>query len=272
MDQYQNPEAYQQYQPEDGPRRMGFFTLILKTFLGLVGGVIGSLILLLIFLAAASILQPVLLPGGVEADQINPVFMVILMMMIFLCTLVSSLLTPFLLSFTERERYTRINSSIYQIFIINLVIFAFSAPLYLTTSVANLEFTAYAAGLQVILVSTAASLIMEIVNDKRYPLVAVYQTLLAILFATAGSLLLFQLLQSTTVLLFAVLPLTWMMIGFFQGAFPAVYQWYYSNWGVDFLAAETSYGVDYAADYAETQQEEEEEPAEDQDGSDFLKS
>jgi hypothetical protein len=273
--QYQVTEQVQNQpvQPEVGPRKISFFVLIIKTFFGFAGGVVGSLILLGVSMLASSILQPVLMPSATTADQINPVFMVVLMGMIFITTLVSSLVTPYLLSISERDRYPKIASAIYQIFILNLVIFAFTAPLYLTTSVTNLEFTAYAAGLQIILVSTASALIMEIVNDQKYPLLAVYTTLLAILVSTAVNLFLYQMMKSTTVLLFAALPLTWMMIGFFQGVLAMMYNWYYINWGIDFLAAETVYGVDYAAtEQAEEEAEAEEEKPVDKDGGDFLKS
>ncbi|MBD3270523.1 hypothetical protein GF376_03270 [Candidatus Peregrinibacteria bacterium] len=272
----QSPEnnSNQQYDSaQAGPRRISFFTLVAKTFLGFLGGTAGAFVLLAVFLLASAILQPVLMPGAVESDQINPIFMVVMMGMIFSATLISSLLSPFLIQLTERERYPKISSSIYQIFIINIVIFAFTAPIYLTTNVTNLEITAYAAGLQIVLVSTASSLIMEIVNDQKYPLLGVYSAITAILVATAICLFLFQLMQSTTILLFAVLPIIWMTIGFFQAALPMFYYWYYSNWGIDFLAAGTTYGSDYAeTQNYQNQEAEEQQYDEDQDGADFLKS
>lgn len=256
-----------------GPRQVSLFTLFAKTFLGISGGIFGSLVLLIVFLSASSVLQPVLSPADTTSESINPIFIVILMAMIFATTLITSMLTPWLLSYTERLRYPRIVTAIYQIFIINLIIFAFTAPIYLTTSTASVEFTAYAAGLQIILVSTASALIMEILNDDRYPLMAVYTTIIGILIATATNLFIYQLFQSPTVLLFTALPITWGSIGFFQASLAMVYYWYYINWGNDFLATTTSYGVEYAGVQEEVAEAEaEDQLPEDKTGGDFLKS
>lgn len=256
-----------------GPRQVSLFTLFAKTFLGLCGGIFGSLILLLIFLASSSILQPVLSPADATTDQVNPIFIVILMAMIFATSLISSMLAPWLLSYTERLRYPRMVTATYQVFIVNLIIFAFTAPIYLSTSTNSLEFTAYAAGLQIIMVCLSSALIMEILNDQKYPLLGVYTSVIGVLIATAINLFLFQMLKSATVLLFAALPITWATIGFFQAAIAMIYYWYYLNWGNDFLASSTSYGTEYAG----VEEEEEEEEAErqlpeDKEGGDFFKS
>ncbi|MCC7432086.1 hypothetical protein IT412_01025 [Candidatus Peregrinibacteria bacterium] len=292
QDNYQNQNQYQPVYPDNsgqnyaqstgqlnndpnayGPRQLSLFTLFAKTFLGLCGGMFGSLILLLIFLASSSILQPVLSPADAGADQVNPIFIVILMAMIFVTSLISSMLSPLLLSYTERLRYPKIITALYQIFIMNLVVFFFTAPIYLTTSTTSLEFTAYAAGLQIVLVAMASSLFMEIINDQRYPLLGVYTSLLGILVATATNVFIFQILKSTTVLLFAALPITWASIGFFQATLAMIYYWYYINWGNDFLAASTSYGSEYAGVAEEEAEiEAEEKLPEDKDGGDFLKS
>jgi hypothetical protein len=269
-------QQYQQAPPAPaadsyGPRQVSLFTLFAKTFLGFIGGGAGSLALLLIFLGTSSILQPVLRPAETTGEQVNPIFIVILMAMIFATTLISSMLAPWLLSISERLRYPRIVTSVYQIFIINLIIFAFTAPLYLTTSVTNLEFTAYAAGMQILMVSMASALIMEILNDSRYPLLGVYTTVIGVLIATAVNLFLYQMMKSATVLLFAALPITWASIGFFQAALAMVYYWYYINWGNDFLAITTTYGTEYAGVQEEVEEAEEELP-EDKSGGDFFKS
>ncbi len=259
-------------EPEYGPRKMSFFTLVLKTFAGLAGGVAGTLVLLLIFLLTSSILQPVLSPAEEAAQEISPLFIFILMAMIFATSLISSLIGPLLISYTERERYTRVSTALSQIFIINVVIFAFVAPIYLTTSTTRLELTAYAAGLQIILSAIGGALIMELIHDYRYSLISVYTTVLGVLVATAMSFFLYTGLgtSSTTILLFAVLPIIWGSIGFFQGALAMFYFWLYQNYGVDFLATSTSYGTDYGQP-EESEEEEEEPDREDTEGSNFLK-
>ena len=260
-----------QQEPEFGPRRMSFFSLVLKTFAGLAGGIAGTLVLLIIFLLTSSILQPVLSPAEAQAQEVSPLFIFVLMAMIFATSVVSSLVAPLLISYTERDRYTRITTALSQIFIINIVIFAFIAPIYLTTSTTRLELTAYAAGLQVILSATAGALIMELIHDYRYSLISVYTTILSVLVATAITFFIYTGLgtASTTILLFVALPIIWTMIGFFQGAMAMFYYWLYTNYGVDFLATSISYGADYGIP---DQSEEEEQPQkEDTEGGNFLK-
>lgn len=268
------PQGQPAGEPEYGPRKMSFFTLVLKTFAGLAGGVAGTLILLMIFLGASSILQPVLSPAEEAAQEVSPLFVFVLMAMIFATCVVSSLIAPLLMSYTERERYTRVTTAMSQIFVMNIVIFAFVAPIYLTTSTTRLELTAYAAGLQIILSATAGALIMELIHDYRYSLISVYTTILGVLVATAMSFFLYTGLgtSSTTLLLFAVLPLIWGSIGFFQGAIAMFYYWLYQNYGTDFLATTMSYGTDYGApESGEEEEEEEEIEKEDTEGGNFLR-
>lgn len=255
---------------EFGPRRMSFFLLVLKTFAGFGGGIAGTSVLLLIFLATSSILQPVL-GGAVEAEmgagQISPLFMAVLMGMVFATSLVSSLLAPLFIAYTERDRYGRIATMMGQIFIVNLVIFAFVLPIYLTTSTERMELTFYAASLQVILSSMAGALIMEILHDNKYPLLAVYNTVLAMLVAVGANFILYYVTGSATILLFAALPIIWSLVGFAQAAVAMFYYWVFQTWGSDFLANTATFGIDYGIP-DETEEEEEEKP--DVEGEDFL--
>ena len=265
----QQAPMQQQMEPEYGPRKMSFLTLILKTFSGLAGGIAGTLVLLIIFLLASSILQPVLAPAEAAAQEISPLFIFVLMAMIFATSLISSLIAPLLLSYSERDRYTRVTTALSQIFILNIVIFAFLVPIYLTTSTTRLELTAYVAGLQVILNALASSIILELIHDYRYSLLAVYTTVLSILVAAAVNIFLYTAFGAT-ILLFAALPINWTTIGFFQAALTMFYYWLYQNYGIDFLATSTSYGVDYGI--PDSSEEEAEEPQkEDTEGSNFLK-
>ncbi len=257
----------------DGPRHMSFFILVLKTLSGFAGGAAGSLILLLIFLLTSSILQPVLgttAEGEVAAGEVSPLFMVVLMSMVFAACLLSSLLSAFFLSYTERERYTRIPTTMGQIFIANIVIFAFVLPIYLTTSTTRLELTAFAAFLQVILSSTASALILELIHDARYALIAVYTTVLGVLVATGINFFLYFASQSATILLFAALPIIWSIIGFSQSAFAMFYYWIFETWGSDFLANTASFGADYGVP-EESEEESVEMQHPDTEGGDFLR-
>jgi len=259
-------------QPEQetyGPRSMSFYTLVKKTFAGFFGGIAGTSVLVLIFLATSSILQPAL--GGVSQvspEEISPLFIVVLIGMVFATTLVSSMVGTLLLAYTERERYTRISTTMAQVFIMNIVIFAFVLPVYLMTSSTNLELTAYTAGIQVILGATASALVLELIHDSKYPILAVYNTILAILVSTAISFFLYSITGNATILLFIALPMIWGLIGFFQAAVSIFYYWVFQTWGTDYLATATEMGTDYGIQ--DETEEEEEEKQEDLEGGDFL--
>lgn len=242
--------AEQAEQPTEiyGPRQLTFFHLVLKTFAGLVGGSVGTAILLVIFLAASSVLQPVLggvAEGELAAGETSPLFMVVLMVMVFTTSVASSLISTLLICYTERERYNRIATTMTQIFIMNFVIFAFVVPIYLTTSTTSISLTAYAAGLHIILSATASALILELIHETRYPLLPVYTTLLAILGALGVNFFLFFITGNATVLFFAALPVIWTSIGFSQAALTIFYRWLVQTWGTDFLASSVNYGADY---------------------------
>lgn len=278
LDEMKNPLQPQIPTPEEsgdgleiGPRRVSFFILVLKTFAGFGGGFAGTVVLLIIFLLSSSILGPLTgatVEGELAAGETSPLFLVVLMAMIFATSVVSSLFATLLLAYTERDRYNRLATTMGQVFLANIVIFLFVVPVYLMTSTARLELAAYAAGLQIIISTAASALILELLHDNRYPLLAVYNTLLAILVATALNLLLYSITGSATVLMFATLPVTWSFIGFTQAAFTMFYGWICQTWGVDYLANTASFGTDYGVP---DQTEEEIAVAPDVEGTEFLR-
>jgi hypothetical protein len=255
-----------------GPRKLTFLSLVLKTFAGFIGGLIGTGVLVVIFLVASSILQPVL--GGiaeaeVSAGEVSPIFMAVLLLMVFSTLMVSSLLATLFLCFTERERYTKIATTLTQVFVVNFVIFLFVLPIYLTTSATSLMMTVYAAIIQGILSATASALILELIHDAKYSLVAVYTTLLAVLVAIGVNFFIYMILGNATIIMFTALPILWGLIGFSQAALGMFYYWLYTTYGVDFLASTTTFGADYGV--TEEEEEEEEEPErEDVEGGDFF--
>lgn len=263
-------------QPQDvfGPRKMTFLTLVLKTFAGLAGGIAGTLVLLLIFLGTSSILQPIVGAATLSeasGGEVSPLFMVVLMAMVFATSLVSSMLSTLLLSYTERDRYTRIATTMSQVFIINIVIFAFVLPIYLTTSTARIELTVFSAILQVILSSASSALILELIHDQKYALLSVYTTMLGIMMAMGVNFFLYYTSGNATLMMFAALPVIWSSIGFFQGSLTIFYNWLYETWGNDFLASTATFGMDYGV--PDTSEEEEEAAMQkpDVEGGDFLK-
>jgi hypothetical protein len=270
--QPQNDLIYEQ-QSDYGPRRLTFLPLLLKTFAGLGGGIAGSVMFVLIFLGASSILQPVIGEAGqseLMPGEISPLFLVVILAMMLATTMVSNLVATLLIAYTERERYVRVSTSLVQVFIVNLAIFAFVLPVYLTTATSNIELTVYAAGLQLILSATASALILELIHDQKYSLLIVYNTILAVLAAAAVIMLVYSFTGSITLLTIAALPIIWGSIGFFQAAITMIYYWIFQTWGNDFLASYASFGADYGIPDETEEEEEEIKNRPDVDGADFL--
>lgn len=251
-----------------GPLKTSFGEFVLKIFAGLFGGGAGSLIMVVIFLIASSILAPI--SSGLETGEaISPVFIFIVMIMIFLSSTLSNLVSTWLIALTERDRYQRLSSAIYQVFIINLIIFILTAPVYFITANVSLTFMAYAVALHVIVSAHVSALILEIVANYRYALVGVYGVTFGILVSAGILFALSSLIPKASILLFITLPIVWGSIALLQGLVSMVYGGIASAYDKDFLSTQTVYGNDYGEEVEE--QKIEAPKAKDEAGADFLR-
>jgi len=253
-----------------------FLSLITRTLAGLGGGILGTVILLVIYILSVSVVAPVLAPAGEESVTLSPLFIFILMGMIFASSLAANLISPFLISFTARDKYQRITTSLFQIFVVNIVVFIILAPVYLFSTGIGLEFVGYAAGLHLMFSVLASALVFEIIANYKYALLGVYSTIFAVLIAIALSIMMFQATGNATILLFVALPVLWGGVGFTFGIVGMIYQWVVRTWGTDYLATFQEYSKDYgiteAQQIAEEEQQAIEEPEpEDTEGVDFLR-
>lgn len=248
--------------------RMSFSTFLLKILAGAAGGIGGSLILLLIFVLASSILTPIT-EGHSELESVSPIFTFILMMMIFLSSTAGNIVSTWLMALSERDKYKRLSSAIYQIFIISMIIFVLMVPVYFITANSNIEITAYAVALHIIISAQVSALILEIVSNYRYALVGVYGLTFAVLTSAGIMFGLSGIIESPQILLFAALPIVWGSIAFIQSIFTMLYGWIARTYDKDFLSTQTVYGNDYGK---EVESDEPVAPvAKDEAGADFLR-
>ncbi|MBN1495047.1 hypothetical protein JW911_04950 [Candidatus Peregrinibacteria bacterium] len=250
--------------------RMTFLALITRTISSLAGGIAGTLVLLIIYILSASIVSPVLMPQG-EQTEVSPLFIFVLMAMIFAATLIANLISPLLISFTQRDKYKRITTTLFQVFIINVVIFLILVPIYFFSSQISYEFTSYAAGLQIAFGVLASALILEIISNYKYALLGVYSVIFAIVAGLALNILVYQFTGNATILLFIALPVLWGGVGFTYGIFIMFYHWVVETWGTDFLATSQEYSKDYGIEEQEIETMVDIEPPEDKEGVDFLR-
>lgn len=252
-----------------GPPSPTFLTLVLKTFAGLGGGIAGTLVLLVIFLGASSILQSAWNPEVAADGAKNPLFIFIFMAMIFLTSMIANFIGSLLFTFVEHEKYNRTSTAMYQIFFVNVVIFVITAPVYIFLDARGLlDMTGFLAGFHVVLSTVASAMILEIIGDLKYALVGVYGVIFSVLISTGLLLTVYQLAPETnrtTVLLFASLPALWAVLGFVSVIVEMLYRWLYTIYGRDFLMSKTEYGQDYGEE-----EPEEAPPPPDVSGSEFL--
>lgn len=233
-----------------GPKPVGGFTILLRTLGGLGGGVIGTGIILAIAFLGASILSSAL--GASTDGAVHPLFVFVFMAMMFLGSLAANILSPLFMALTDRAKYKRLSTTLYQIFIANLVILIVIAPVYMIVSGLKVDSIAAVAALQVVVSAFVSALILEVIADYRYALLGVYSTALSVL-VSAGVYFLFYTVSSgqPIILLFIGLPTIWVSIGLFSGLLGFLYGWIYKLYGVDFLSSVVKYGQDESWDTPE---------------------
>jgi hypothetical protein len=251
---------------EVGPPRMTFSTFLLKVLSGGIGGSLGALILLVIFMLGATVLQP--MQGGDELKYVSPIFVFVLMIMVFLASTASNLLSIFLLSLTEKDKYIRTRSAIYQVFILSVVIFILMVPIYLLAASLDVRIAAYAVALHIILTAQLSASILEIVSDYKYSLVGIYGVTFSIVISALIMVGIYGLVNYSVLIFFLALPIVWVSIAIFQSIFTMIYGWIARLYDKDFLSTKMVYGDDYGK---EVEEKPEAPHAVDEAGADFLK-
>ncbi|MDP2624667.1 MAG: hypothetical protein Q8P27_00600 [Candidatus Peregrinibacteria bacterium] len=258
-----------------GPRSIGIMAILLRMLGGLGGGIVGTGVIIAILFLGSSVLQTAL--GDSGDGTVHPLFVFVFMAMIFLGSTTSNLLGPLFIGLSDRDHYKRLSTSLYQIFISNLVILIVVAPVYMVVSGLNVNMVVSVAALQLVVSAFASAMILEIIADYKYSLLGVYSTAFAVL-VSAGVYFFFYTVSSgqALVLLFLALPLMWFSIGLFGSLLNFFYGWIYKLYGVDFLSSVTVYGEDerWTSDAEEEEIAEEKEvehKGRSETGADFLK-
>ena len=259
--------------PQLGPRPVSMFAILMRTVGGLGGGIMGAGVIFVIALLGSGILSTALDEVG---GTPSPLFVFVFLAMIFLGSTTANLLGSLFMGFGDREHYSSVATSLYQIFFANVAILFVVAPVYLIVAGLdlNLGMLASVAALQVVVSAFVSALILEIIANHRYALVGVYSTMLSVLVSVGVYFLVYSMSSgSPLLLLLLALPVMWFSIGFFSGLISVLYGWIYQWYGVDFLNSGTTYGDDvrWISEAEETAIEEDKETHKDISGAAFLK-
>ncbi len=185
-------------------------TFFFRILGGIVGGISGTIIMLMIyFLSLAA------LPAQEEGSPGITKF--VLITMILLSTITTNMVSSQIIALSDREKYQESRATLINIFILNLVLFIFTTPLYLLTEGTN---TQIIAAFHLLLSAQMSALIMEVFAGAQYPLIGTYGVALGGI--TAFSIVAFMLTSagsasgSSTIILFIAMPLVWGLLEFFQ--------------------------------------------------------
>ncbi len=252
--------------------QMNFVKFLFKILAGLGGGLAGMLLVLVIYLATASFLEP-LSRAEESIVGVSPIFLLILLLMVFLGSLGGNILGALFTYFVDRNKYQKIYSTIIQIVISNVILLFLLLPIYFLAAGVSITFVAYVAALHFILSAQMSNLTLEIAANPQYGLLGVYSTVIAIVFSMIVLFAIYRINGNGTILLFASLPVIWSAIGFSSGVVDAVYSWIVKVWGIDFAASNTRYGRDYSPKLLQKEAADAELHEENKDvsGSDFLR-
>ena len=257
------------------PRQIPLATLGLRTFGGLVGGLIGTALIVVIAFLGSGVLSSAI--GSDTGDgTIHPLFIFVFLAMMFIGSCAANITGALFVGLADRSKYARIPTTLTQIFAANLFILILVAPVYMVIATFGTEMLPSVAGLQVVVSAFASALILEILAAYRYALLGVYSTVMAVLFSSGIYLLFYQFSSDNPlILLFLALPVMWGGISFFGALFEWLYGWIYKMYGTDFLSSTMKYGDDVS--WVSEQEKEEKEEAREmaregrkETGADFL--
>jgi hypothetical protein len=225
------------------PPRIRLATVVFRAIAGVLGGGFGSAVIFLVIILTQS-----LITGAFDnTTSFNPIFIFIILAMAFLSIQVAAIASASLFAYIENYKYTRLTSTLVQIFLINLLMFVVMIPAYIVISQVNSEALIYVGATHVVFSVIASTLIMEIMTEYRYAILSVYTTIASVMIAIL--VILFVQFSASEILilpLLAMLPIVWGCVGLFIGAGEMVYGWIYETYGVDYLSLDTNYGEEYS--------------------------
>lgn len=254
---------------QSGPPKITFPGFLLRILATGTGSSIGAIVLLLIFVLASSLLTP--LVNAQAGDYVSPIFIFITIIMVFASTTIGNILSTLFLALTDRNRYKRKSSTIYQIFIVSILMFILMAPVYFLTASIDVSLVAYAIALHIIITAQVSILILEIVSNYRYSLVGLYGVAFSIILSAIVLFGLANILPDARILLLVALPVVWISIGIMHSLVTMIYGAIVSTYDKDFLSTQTLYGGDYGEDVEGAQEQEKRPRVKDQAGASFLR-
>lgn len=221
-------------------------TVFFKALAGAGAGAAGTVLLLIFVLIGL---------GATTGKNHGPFFGFVLLLMGLLTSLITNTLATYLFMLVDHERYGQNLGVLRHIASLNIFVFLFFLPIYLSMLAFNQDAQSLflVVALQLVLAAQASMFALENASaaELRDRWLATYGITLGVvvsLVLNALIYLLFTLLthtnvaegavvtsQGATALLFAILPITWLSLGLVTALTEKIYRWIVLTWGNDFL-------------------------------------
>ena len=218
-------------------RPLTFTLFSMRLLSGIIGGTIGILVLFIVYF----IMNPII--SSISEKSSLSAFVVIVMT--FVGTISANTSTALIVSFMDNEKYNRRRTIVTHVFLFNLILFLITIPLYLMAI--NLGFLIPLASMHFLLSAFVSSLIMEILAGREYSLLGIYGSSLAIFISITLAILMINSSISNTIVMFASMPMVWLILELVGGLTELIYDAFVSLYGIDALDIKTDLGGDTEA-------------------------
>lgn len=205
---------------------MGLQNSLYRIFSGLMGGLLGTLVIVAVYMFSNILL------GNSE----NPITHFVLIIMIFLGSLIANLSTGAFLVLAVGEKYKRKTEILWHSFLFNLFIFFIAFPFYIL-----LENIVLVAILQLVFSAFFSNIIFEMFASRgEYAFTGLYGSAFASFLVLVVLSLVEQGSHVSSILLFTILPLIWFLLSFLTLLAEWVYTLFYQSSGVAIFDPKTS--------------------------------
>lgn len=187
-------------------------TFLFRILGGISGGITGTAVMLMIYFITLSILPS-------QENDVPGITTFTLIAMLLLSTLTTNMVSSYLIMLADKNKYHDVRFTLTNVFVLNLVLFIFTTPLYLIASTETIQTVA---AFHLLISAQMSAVLLDIFSGSEYSLIATYGVALGGI--TAFSIVSFIVIAATeqnsgvsTLLLFIAMPMVWGLIEFFKG-------------------------------------------------------
>ncbi len=219
------------------PPKMSLTIFILKIVANSTGGLIGTLIMFLLFALFSSFLSPIT-DANTDIQTVTPILTLILMAITFISATSANIIAIFLSYFTERSKYKRLSQPIIHTLLLGVLVFLFLSPLYFLAANQTIEVSIYVILLHLLISVQVSSSIFENSSNHKYSMLSIYSSAITFMLSASVIFGLSKILESPALLLFIALPVILGIYGIVSGIINATYNGLVYVYDKDFLIEE----------------------------------